>query len=126
MLDSSSLSSDEDEDEEDENVESMLSVNEEDFFEEEEDEAPVKGEGGEIVMVPSEAGELPPVGAKVEQRLDWDRRLAHMRVHTALHLLSAVINSLKLDVQSPLDNSDSLFLIIMILQRQTLAILDVN
>lgn len=51
----------------------------------------VKGEGGEIVMVPAEAGELPPVGAKVEQRLDWDRRLAHMRVHTALHLLSVVI-----------------------------------
>lgn len=51
----------------------------------------VKGEGGEIVMVPAEAGELPPVGAKVEQRLDWDRRFAHMRVHTALHLLSVVI-----------------------------------
>ncbi|MFV1876802.1 alanyl-tRNA editing protein [Nioella sp.] len=51
----------------------------------------VKGEGGEIVMVPAEAGELPPVGATVEQRLDWDRRLAHMRVHTALHLLSVVI-----------------------------------
>lgn len=51
----------------------------------------VKGEGGEIVMVPAEAGELPPVGATVEQRLDWDRRFAHMRVHTALHLLSVVI-----------------------------------
>ena len=51
----------------------------------------VKGEGGEIVMVPAEPGELPPVGAKVEQRLDWDRRYAHMRVHTALHLLSVVI-----------------------------------
>ncbi|WP_127559246.1 alanyl-tRNA editing protein [Nioella ostreopsis] len=51
----------------------------------------VKGEAGEIVMVPAEAGELPPVGAKVEQRLDWDRRFAHMRVHTALHLLSVVI-----------------------------------
>lgn len=51
----------------------------------------VKGEAGEIVMVPSEAGELPPVGAAVEQRLDWDRRFAHMRVHTALHLLSVVI-----------------------------------
>jgi misacylated tRNA(Ala) deacylase len=31
------------------------------------------------------------VGTRVEQRLDWDRRHAHMRVHTALHLLSVVI-----------------------------------
>ena len=51
----------------------------------------VKGKDGEIVMVPAEPGALPPVGAKVDQRLDWDRRFAHMRVHTALHLLSVVI-----------------------------------
>jgi hypothetical protein len=31
------------------------------------------------------------VGATVDQRLDWDRRFAHMRIHTALHLLSVVI-----------------------------------
>lgn len=51
----------------------------------------VKGEGGAIVLVPSEPTALPPVGAEVEQRLDWDRRLGHMRIHTALHLLSVVI-----------------------------------
>jgi len=51
----------------------------------------VKGQGGAIVLVPAEAGELPPVGARVEQRLDWDRRHAHMKIHTALHLLSVVI-----------------------------------
>jgi hypothetical protein len=34
---------------------------------------------------------LPPVGAEVLQVLDWDRRHRHMRVHTALHLLSVVI-----------------------------------
>ena len=51
----------------------------------------VKGEGGAIILVPAEPGPLPPVGAKVEQRLDWERRFAHMRVHTALHLLSVVI-----------------------------------
>lgn len=51
----------------------------------------VKGEAGAIVLVPAEAGKLPPVGAEVEQRLDWDRRFGHMRVHTALHLLSAVV-----------------------------------
>jgi misacylated tRNA(Ala) deacylase len=31
------------------------------------------------------------VGAEIGQRLDWDRRLGHMRMHTALHLLSVVI-----------------------------------
>ena len=34
---------------------------------------------------------MPPVGALVRQRIDWDRRYRHMRVHTALHLLSVVI-----------------------------------
>lgn len=51
----------------------------------------VKGEGGAIVLVPSEPVALPGIGAEVEQRLDWDRRLGHMRIHTALHLLSVVI-----------------------------------
>lgn len=51
----------------------------------------VKGRDGAIVLVPAEAGKLPPVGARVEQRLDWDRRHAHMKIHTALHLLSVVI-----------------------------------
>ncbi len=51
----------------------------------------VKGEGGDIILVPSEPSALPPVGATVDQRLDWERRLGHMRIHTALHLLSVVI-----------------------------------
>lgn len=51
----------------------------------------VKGEDGAIVLVPAEPSALPPVGARVDQRLDWDRRLGHMRIHTALHLLSVVI-----------------------------------
>ncbi len=51
----------------------------------------VKGEGGAIVLVPSEPMTLPPVGAEVRQSLDWDRRYGHMRIHTALHLLSVVI-----------------------------------
>jgi misacylated tRNA(Ala) deacylase len=34
---------------------------------------------------------LPPEGAAVTLRLDWARRHRHMRVHTALHLLSVVI-----------------------------------
>ena len=51
----------------------------------------VKGPNGESVLVPSEPVQLPPVGAHVVQRLDWERRHKHMRVHTALHLLSVVI-----------------------------------
>ncbi len=51
----------------------------------------VKGERDAAVLVPSEPAALPPVGAHVVQVLDWDRRYRHMRVHTALHLLSVVI-----------------------------------
>lgn len=48
-------------------------------------------DSGRIVLVPAEPRALPPVGAHVVQELDWDRRHKHMRVHTALHLLSVVI-----------------------------------
>jgi len=51
----------------------------------------VKGEDGAVILVPAEPGGLPPIGASVDQRLDWDRRFGHMRIHTALHLLSVVI-----------------------------------
>jgi misacylated tRNA(Ala) deacylase len=51
----------------------------------------VKVEGGGIALVPAEPVALPPVGAELRQRLDWTRRYRHMRVHTALHLLSVVI-----------------------------------
>ena len=51
----------------------------------------VKGEGDAIVLVPHEGETLPDEGAEVTQVLDWDRRYGHMRVHTALHLLSVVI-----------------------------------
>ena len=51
----------------------------------------VKVEGGAVALVPAEARAMPPVGAEVQLRLDWERRHRHMRVHTALHLLSVVI-----------------------------------
>ena len=51
----------------------------------------VKAEGGAVALVPAEPAPLPPPGAPVRQHLDWDRRHLHMRVHTALHLLSVVI-----------------------------------
>jgi len=50
-----------------------------------------KGEGGRILHV-LEAGATPPgIGTSVEASLDWDRRHAHMRMHTCLHLLGSVL-----------------------------------
>ncbi|MBQ2261021.1 MAG: alanyl-tRNA editing protein [Loktanella sp.] len=51
----------------------------------------VKGSGNTIVLLPAEPAPLPGVGQQVQQKLNWDRRHRHMRVHTALHLLSVVI-----------------------------------
>jgi misacylated tRNA(Ala) deacylase len=51
----------------------------------------IKGPDGALILVPAEAQALPPVGAAITQHLDWDRRYRHMRMHTALHLLSVVI-----------------------------------
>ncbi len=42
-------------------------------------------------LVPAEPSKLPEIGTVVTQSLDWERRHSHMRVHTALHLLSVVI-----------------------------------
>jgi misacylated tRNA(Ala) deacylase len=36
-------------------------------------------------------GDAPAEGARVTARLDWERRYAHMRYHTAQHLLSALL-----------------------------------
>ncbi len=36
-------------------------------------------------------GDVPPVGATVHGEIDWDRRHALMRTHTALHVLCGVI-----------------------------------
>lgn len=46
---------------------------------------------GCVALVPSEPLPMPPIGAPARQLVDWTRRYRHMRVHTALHLLSVVI-----------------------------------
>lgn len=52
----------------------------------------VKGDApDEIVHVPAEPVGLPEGGEHVTIELDWDRRYRHMRIHTALHLLSVVL-----------------------------------
>ena len=50
----------------------------------------IKGEGEAILHLVG-AGDPPPVGAEVTATLDWARRHAHMRMHTTLHLLCAVL-----------------------------------
>lgn len=51
----------------------------------------VQGEAADIILVPGTVGSLPPVGTPVLQTLDWHRRYRHLRIHTALHLLSVVV-----------------------------------
>jgi len=45
----------------------------------------------EIAHVLSGSAPRPEVGADVAVKIDWDLRYARMRMHTALHLLSAVL-----------------------------------
>ncbi|HEV7324112.1 MAG TPA: alanyl-tRNA editing protein [Bosea sp. (in: a-proteobacteria)] len=44
-----------------------------------------------ILHVPLEGQAAPAVGDTVTAKLDWERRLKRMRIHTALHLLSVVL-----------------------------------
>lgn len=50
-----------------------------------------KGGDGAVVLRPEAGATMPAVGTEVTQTLDWARRYGHMRVHTALHLLSVVV-----------------------------------
>ncbi len=51
----------------------------------------IKGDGETIIHLPAHGAALPPAGAAVAGVLDWERRFAHMRMHTAMHLLCAAI-----------------------------------
>ena len=48
-------------------------------------------DGADVLHVLPPEAPRPAVGARVHAALDWDRRLRHMRMHTALHVMSAVI-----------------------------------
>ncbi|MDH5411829.1 MAG: alanyl-tRNA editing protein, partial [Alphaproteobacteria bacterium] len=50
----------------------------------------VKDEAG-IAHLCAEDAALPAPGTAVTARLDWDRRYLHMRMHSSLHLLCAVV-----------------------------------
>ncbi len=50
-----------------------------------------KGDGDAIVHVLADDAPRPDVGESLTARIDWERRLRHMRMHTCLHLLGAVL-----------------------------------
>lgn len=51
----------------------------------------VKGEAGVILHTLAPGAAPPPEGAEVEVALDWERRHRHMRMHTTMHLLCALL-----------------------------------
>ena len=50
-------------------------------------------ETGNILHLVPEDTPLPSVGTEVTIKIDWERRHKHMRMHTCLHLLSAVVEA---------------------------------
>ncbi|MGH8705067.1 MAG: alanyl-tRNA editing protein [Burkholderiales bacterium] len=53
-----------------------------------------KAEAEERILHCLEPGVAPPaVGTRITAELDWERRYRHMRHHTALHLLGAVVKA---------------------------------
>ena len=54
-------------------------------------ETTVKGEDGSLICRPVRDQAVPGIGQVVTQVIDWNIRYNHMRMHTALHLLSVVI-----------------------------------
>lgn len=44
-----------------------------------------------IVHVTAEGAPRPPVGSVITAALDWEQRLKHMRMHTAMHLLCSLV-----------------------------------
>jgi misacylated tRNA(Ala) deacylase len=51
----------------------------------------LKADGGDVLHVLAPDAPRPAVGTAVRIELDWERRYKHMRMHTALHVMSAVI-----------------------------------
>ncbi len=54
----------------------------------------VKGQAlDDVVHIPEAGHPLPAAGTPVTARIDWDRRYRHMRMHTTLHLLCAIVDA---------------------------------
>jgi misacylated tRNA(Ala) deacylase len=51
----------------------------------------LKADGSDVLHVLAPDAPKPAVGTKVHAVLDWERRYRHMRMHTAMHVMSAII-----------------------------------
>lgn len=51
----------------------------------------VRTSDGNVMLVPKEGEKIPNMGVICIQNLNWEKRYRHMRMHTALHLLSVII-----------------------------------
>jgi misacylated tRNA(Ala) deacylase len=51
----------------------------------------LKADGSDVLHVLAPDAPRPAVGTRLHSLLDWERRHLHMRMHTALHVMSAVI-----------------------------------
>lgn len=52
---------------------------------------PLVENGADVLHIVPADSPLPPPGTRVTLHLDWERRHRHMRMHTAMHLLCAVV-----------------------------------
>jgi misacylated tRNA(Ala) deacylase len=48
-------------------------------------------QAGAILHLAASGAALPAPGTRIELELDWERRYRHMRMHTCLHVLTAVV-----------------------------------
>ena len=53
----------------------------------------VKGEGSDILHLLEASASLPAPGARVHVTLNWERRYRHMRMHSCMHLLCALVDA---------------------------------
>ena len=53
----------------------------------------VKGEGSDILHLLEASASLPAPGARVHVTLKWERRYRHMRMHSCMHLLCALVDA---------------------------------
>ncbi|MBS0540706.1 MAG: alanyl-tRNA editing protein [Proteobacteria bacterium] len=51
----------------------------------------LKADGGDVLHVLAPDVPRPAVGTKVHGELNWERRYRHMRMHTAMHVMSSII-----------------------------------
>ena len=51
----------------------------------------IKADADGVLHVPAPGVDLPAIRSEVTAEIDWERRYAHMRMHTCLHLLCSLI-----------------------------------